>query len=199
MATNTSSSLLKFAMRRRDPDPKSAALLVIDMQNYFAAMAGPIVPPIRATIDYCRSAGVPVIFTRHCHRSPEDHGMLDEWWDGDLIFDGTPESRLMPEMGRRDDEPVVEKHTYSGFQGTGLEAMLKKMGRSEVIVTGVMTNLCCETTARDAFVKGFRVFFSVDATATESREMQEATLLNLGYGFAYLIDCQGLKRALAEF
>ncbi|XP_031501704.1 nicotinamidase 2-like [Nymphaea colorata] len=198
METKGSSSLSRFAMRRRDPDPKSAALLVIDMQNYFAAMAAPIIPSIRAAIDCCRSAGVPVIFTRHRHRSPEDYGMLGEWWGGDLIFDGTPESELMPEVGRRDGEPVVQKHTYSGFQGTGLEAMLRDMGRSEVIVTGVMTNLCCETTARDAFLKGFRVFFSADATATSSREMHEATLLNLGYGFAYLVDCQVLKRALAK-
>ncbi|XXG60368.1 hypothetical protein AAC387_Pa04g2295 [Persea americana] len=76
--------------------------------------------------------------------------------------------------------------------------MLRDKGIEEVIITGVMTNLCCETTARDAFVRGFRVFFSTDATATSSREMHEATLLNLGYGFAYLVDCNSLKMGFGK-
>jgi len=64
-------------------------------------------------------------------------------------------------------------------------------------VAGVMTNLCCETTAREAFVRGFRVFFSVDATATSSVDLHEATLKNLAYGFAYFLDCERLKLALS--
>ena len=67
----------------------------------------------------------------------------------------------------------------------------------EVIVTGVMTNLCCETTARDAFIRGFRVFFSTDATATINAELHEATLKNMAYGFAYLLDCQRLQDGLS--
>lgn len=63
-------------------------------------------------------------------------------------------------------------------------------------MTGVMTNLCCETTAREAFVKGFRVFFSTDATATLDLELHEATLKNLAYGFAYLVDCDRLQDGL---
>lgn len=90
---------------------------------------------------------------------------------------------------------MVEKDTYSAFRGTRLEEVLREMGAEEVIVTGVMTNLCCETTAREAFVRGFRVFFSTDATATICEEMQVATVVNMAYGFAYLVDCQSLKHA----
>ncbi|KAL8105661.1 hypothetical protein AgCh_029458 [Apium graveolens] len=108
--------------------------------------------------------------------------MLAEWWNNDLVIDGTPEAEIMPEMGRRDGEMVVEKDTYSAFRGTRLEERLREMGVEEVIVTGVMTNLCCETTAREAFVRGFRVFFSTDATATSSEELHEATLKNIAYG-----------------
>lgn len=68
----------------------------------------------------------------------------------------------------------------------------------EVIVTGVATNVCCETTARDAFVKGFRVFFSTDATATSSVDLHEATLKNMAYGFAYLVDCKMLEDAFSK-
>lgn len=60
-------------------------------------------------------------------------------------------------------------------------------------MTGVMTNVCCETTAREAFVRGYRVFFSTDATATVDSELHEATLKTLAYGFAYLVDCQRLQ------
>lgn len=102
----------------------------------------------------------------------------------------------MAELDRRPEDQVVEKSTYSAFQGTRLEEVLKERRVEEVIVTGVMTNLCCETTARDAFIKGFRVFFSADATATADKELHEATLKNLAYGFAYLVDCERLEQGL---
>ncbi|VFQ99094.1 unnamed protein product [Cuscuta campestris] len=108
-------SYKKYDVRNRDPDARSAVLLVIDMQNYFYSMAKPILPEIRTTVDLCRGASVPVIFTRHCHKSPEDYGMLYEWWDGDLIMDGTVEADLIPDLGRVDTDLVVEKHTYSAF------------------------------------------------------------------------------------
>ncbi|VFQ65657.1 unnamed protein product [Cuscuta campestris] len=198
--TSTSSppSYKKYDVRNRDPDTRSAVLLVIDMQNYFYSMAKPILPEIRTTVDLCRGASVPVIFTRHCHKSPEDYGMLYEWWDGDLIMDGTVEADLIPDLGRVDTDLVVEKHTYSAFRGTNLEETLCEMGAKEVIVTGVMTNMCCETMAREAFVRGFRVFFSTDATATSSAELHDATLKNMGYGFSYFVDCKSLRDAFSK-
>lgn len=190
------SSYKKYETRKRNPNPKSAALLVIDVQNYFSSMAKPILPNLLATIRLCRRASIPVFFTRHCHKSPSDHGLLAEWWNGDLVFDGTPEAELMPELDRSPDDVVLEKNTYSAFQGTRLQETLKERRVEEVIVTGVMTNLCCETTARDAFVKGFRVFFSTDATATADAELHDAALKNLAYGFAYLVDCERLQEGL---
>ncbi|KAI3514357.1 hypothetical protein L1887_12695 [Cichorium endivia] len=191
------SSYKKYEIRNRNPNPKTSVLLVIDMQNHFSSIAKPIIPSITTTIDICRRASIPIIFTRHCHKSPADHGMLGEWWGSDLIIDGTLDSELIPEIGRREEELVVEKNTYSGFRGTQLEERLKGMGVEEVIVTGVMTNLCCETTAREAFVRGFRVFFSTDATATSSEELHQATLMNMAYGFAYLVDCKTLQNAFS--
>ncbi|KAH0451678.1 hypothetical protein IEQ34_018977 [Dendrobium chrysotoxum] len=194
----SAASYKEYEIRQRNPNPKSAALLVIDMQNYFSTMAEPILPALRFTVDICRAAGVPIFYTRHRHRSPEDYGMLGEWWAGDLIFDGTPGAELLPDIGRREGDRVVEKNTYSAFAGTGLEETLRELNVEEVIVTGVMTNLCCETTAREAFVKGFRVFFSTDATGTSNRDLHEATLKNMAYGFAYLVDCLRLKAALSH-
>ncbi|XVF44557.1 hypothetical protein PTKIN_Ptkin02bG0134200 [Pterospermum kingtungense] len=190
------SSYKKYEIRKRDPNPKTSALLVIDVQNEFSSIAKPILSNLITTINLCRQASIPVIFTRHCHKSPAHYGMLGEWWDS-LILDGTVESKLIPEIGQlAKPGEVVEKNTYSAFQNTGLQEMLVEKGVEEVIVTGVMTNLCCETTARDAFVKGFRVFFSTDATATSSLELHEGTLKNMAYGFAYLVDCTRLQQGL---
>ncbi|KAK8562583.1 hypothetical protein V6N13_018834 [Hibiscus sabdariffa] len=194
----SSPSYKKYEIRKRDPNPKAAALLVIDMQNYFSSMAGPILTNAIATVNLCRQASIPVFFTRHCHKSPADYGMLGEWWDNDLLFDGTVDSELIPEIERlsKPDE-VVEKNTYSAFENTRLQEMLAERGVEEVIITGVMTNLCCETTARAAFVKGYRVFFSTDATATSDSELHEATLKNMATGFAYLVDCKRLQQGIS--
>lgn len=185
----------KYITRHRNPNPKTTALLVIDMQNHFSSLATPILKPLTSTITTCRHAAVPVIFTRHRHTTPLTPTPLTEWWPNDLIMDNTPASKLLPSIDVREEDMVVEKDTYSAFRGTRLEERLREMGVEEVIVTGVMTNLCCETTAREAFVRGFRVFFSTDATATICEEMQVATVVNLAYGFAYLVDCESLKNA----
>ncbi|KAL5543230.1 hypothetical protein UlMin_010940 [Ulmus minor] len=173
----TCKSYQKYEVRRRQPNPKASALLVIDVQNYFSSMVKPTLHNLLTTISLCRRASIPVFFTRHCHKSPADHGMLGEWWNGDLVFDGTPESELIPELDRRPDDVVLEKNTYSGFEGTRLEEILNERGR-------------------EAFVKGFRVFFSADATATANAELQDASLKNLAYRFAFLVDCERLQEGL---
>ncbi|XP_010688679.3 nicotinamidase 2 [Beta vulgaris subsp. vulgaris] len=208
MATQSSStsSYKEYEIRHRLPDPKTSALLVIDMQNHFSSIATPILPAITTTIKLCMHACIPIILTRHRHKRGDNGGVLGEWWDGELIVDGTPESELITEVSMAVEATteteivkvvVVEKETYSAFRKTGLEELLREMGVEEVIVSGVMTNLCCETTAREAFVRGFRVFFSTDATATTSTELHEATLKNLAYGFAYLVDCNSLHQAFS--
>ncbi|GLJ32692.1 hypothetical protein SUGI_0657700 [Cryptomeria japonica] len=189
-------SYADYETRRRNPDPRNAALLVIDMQLYFQGIASPIIPTIRRTIESCRAQNIPVVYTRHSHRDPSDYGMLGEWWN-EVIHDGTPEAEIMREVNKKEDDKVIHKHTYSAFYNTDLEKYLRGQGKTEVIVTGVMTNLCCETTARDAFLRGFRVFFSTDATATSNKDLHDSTLKNLAYGFAYLVNCQRLEDAFA--
>ncbi|QHN84135.1 hypothetical protein HN51_038722 [Arachis hypogaea] len=85
---------------------------------------------------------------------------------------------------------VVEKNTYGAFRKSGLEEKPVEMGIKEVIVTGVMTNLCWETNAREASVRGFRVFFSTDVTTTSDEELHDATLQTMAYGFAYIAYAQ---------
>lgn len=186
-----------YEVRQRGPDAAHAALLVIDMQEYFRGIASPILPAIQRTIVTCRAAQIPIIYTRHAHKDSSDHGMLGEWWHN-VIHDDSPEAELIPEVGRTGKDKLVHKSTYSAFYETDLQSFLKKHGRTEVIVTGVMTNLCCETSAREAFIRGFRVFFSTDATATSNEDLHLSTLKNLAYGFAYLVDCKKLKSCLTS-
>lgn len=186
----------KYVTRERAPDAKKAVLLVIDMQEYFRGMATPILPAIERTIELARKAHIPVIYTQHSHEGPEDYGMLDEWWNGNLIKAGSPEVELMPEIHKLESDKLVRKHTYNAFHDTDLESHLKETGKTEVIITGVMTNCCCETTARDAFVKGFRVFFSSDATATSNEDLHNSSLKTLAFGFAYLVDVNSLSATL---
>jgi nicotinamidase-related amidase len=167
-------------------DARRSALLVIDMQRYFASICAPIIATTRKAVDAAHGAGLPVLFTQHGHRDPDrDGGMLGCWW-GDLILDGSADHALLPDLGRENDDRVVPKRRYSAFFDTDLEQTLRGLGVEDLAVAGVMTNLCVETTARDAFVRDFRVRVLMDATATASEEMLLGSLVNLAFGFAHV-------------
>jgi nicotinamidase-related amidase len=169
-----------------DADPATSALLVIDMQRYFAAMAEPIVESVLQAIATCRALDVPVIFTRHGHVDPAtDGGMLGAWW-GELIVEGTSDHALIPALGASAEDTIVAKRRYDAFFGTELEQVLRQKGVSDLALAGVMTNLCVETTARTAFVRDFRVRVLLDATATVTDELHLASLRNLAFGFAHV-------------
>ena len=78
---------------------------------------------------------------------------------------------------------TIEKHQYDAFFETNLDTILRDSGVEQVVITGVMTHLCCETTARSAFMRGYEVFFPVDGTATYTETHHHASLLNLAHGF----------------
>jgi nicotinamidase-related amidase len=175
--------------------PERAALLIMDMQNVFVHPSGTSFLPMSVGIvDYlahlvecCRQRGVPVIFTRHAHQDPElDGGGMKRWWNS-LILEGTDAAKLHERFQPKEDERVINKCRYSAFTSTPLEMLLNSRGVQDIIVGGVMTNLCCETTARDAFVKDFNVFFLGDGTATTNFDLHHATLRNIAYGFGKVL------------
>lgn len=181
-------------MRPTQPDLPHAALLVIDMQEYFRGIASPVLGRVGELIRQLRTAGIPIIYTQHGHEDPaRDGGMLYQWWD-ELIMVGGPEWTLLPELAPAAEDRIFAKTRYSAFVGTGLHEHLRQTGITDVVIAGVMTNLCCETTARDAFVRDYRVFFLTDGTATASPAHHAASLDNLGYGFATLLTCAELAR-----
>ena len=122
--------------------------------------------------------------------------MLDKWW-GDYIQYGSKDWELIKALQPEDNDAVFDKKRYNAFHGTGLDDSLRSIGVEELIITGVLTNCCCETTARDAFVRDYRVFFVSDATATVNDDLHLATLKNLAFGFAHVMSaeqvCEGLN------
>ena len=186
----------KYITGKRIPDFDKSALLVIDMQKYFSAISSLILPNINNLIRGFREKGRPVIFTRHGHRNPEeDAGMLYEWWGGNII-EGTEEYAFMDTLLTHENDIVIKKMRYSAFYRTNLDNVLEKQRIEELLITGVMTNLCCETTARDAFIRDYKVHFMIDGTATSDLALHEATLMNLAYGFAYLHECREIMQHL---
>lgn len=180
-----------FGRREVEFRPRRSALLVVDMQRFFLSeeshafvpSAPAIVPKIQLLLKAYESAGLPVIFTRHSG-AEQNAGMMAKWWRGSLPDCG-PLGELLPELTQAVAAAVIlEKTQYDAFHKTELETLLAEKNVEQVVVTGVMAHLCCETTARSAFVRGFQPFFTVDATATYNRRFHSATLLNLAHGFA---------------
>jgi nicotinamidase-related amidase len=170
------------------PEEGRTAVLLIDLQEYFRGIIEPILDNIVRLISGTREKNIPLVFTQHGHNPRSDPGMLGQWW-ADLIIEGSAAARLIPELKVGKEDLIIPKNTYSAFYETDLEEKLRSMKVTDLVIGGVMTNLCCETTARDAFIRNFRVFSLADGTSTISEEFQLATLKNLAYGFTILISC----------
>lgn len=186
----------KYLVHKWKPSVEKSALLVVDMQEYFRPIGSGIVENVKRLVEGFRERKRPVIFSLHGHKDPKvDGGMLYKWW-GELIMEGTFDDRLMAELTPREGEKIIRKRRYSVFYKTDLEDYLHKEGVEDLVICGVMTNLCCETTARDAFMRDFRVFFIEDATATVNPELHLASLMNLAYGFAVIMKTEEFLKHL---
>jgi bifunctional isochorismate lyase / aryl carrier protein len=172
-------------------EPARCALLVIDMQRYFAdprgrcflPAAAAVIPRVAALVEAWRGLGAPVVFTRHCHAGAHDLGMLGRFFC-DHIRLGEPDAEIIDDLRPLRGERVLRKTTYDAFRGTRLASILRSAGASQVLVTGVLTHMCCETTARAAFCLGFEVYLAVDATASSSEELHTGAILGLCDGVA---------------
>ncbi len=183
--------------------PSHSALLVIDMQEYFLneeshafiASSKAILPNIKLLLSTYRKHELPVFFTRHSLKEDEHPGIMEKWW-GDVIKEESVLSEIVPSLSPSSSETVIRKTRYSAFQGTELENFLKQRSVKSLVITGVMTHLCCESTAREGFMKDYEVFFVVDGTATQNEELHLSSLRTLSHGFSIPITTEEL---LTEF
>ncbi|MHB0989106.1 MAG: cysteine hydrolase family protein [Bellilinea sp.] len=187
-------------------DGEKAALLVIDMQYFFLDPASPsytcggpaILPKLQKVIHAFRQANRPVIYTRHVHHPDHlDAGIMAWWWEG-MCKEGSPESEIHQDIAPKPNEKVVFKHRYSAFYNTDLETVLRSLKVEEIVVAGIMTNMCCESTARDAYYRDYRIFFLADGTGSVTEEMHLASLLNVAFGFAWVTDVDTVTAQLGQ-
>ena len=181
-----------------------SGLLVLDLQRYFLdpgshafiPSAEAILPGIRSLIAAYRLRNLPVLFTQHVN-TPQDAGMMASWWR-DLIQVDNPYYAIDPSLDVQPEESIC-KTQYDAFFATDLQDRLSQLGVTQLVICGVMTHLCVETTVRSAFMRGFEVFLPVDGSATYHRSFHLASMLNLAHGFAMLVAVQDiLERVEAE-
>ena len=184
--------------------PERTALVNVDMQNCFVQGSPFSAPDGLVVLDRinrlaaaCRAAGILVIHASHVLRTDGSNtGVLGEIapivQEG-IINRGLKSSPLHKGLVVDPCDILLEKPRFGAFHGTDLELILRSRGIDTIIVTGIATNVCCETTAREAAVRDFRVFFLSDGTTTfgigdvSAAQLQRATCATLGLLFGQVV------------
>lgn len=179
------------------------ALLVIDVQNEYFTGALPVVHPpgslakILAAMDAATAAGMPVVVIRHGAEAP----------DAPAFRRGSQAWELHPEVAHRHRDLLLEKSLPGSFTATGLEEWLRERRVEAVVICGYMTQMCCDTTSREAFHRGFTVEFLSDATGTlafsnsagsvTAEELHRAVLVTQQLRFATVLPTAAWLAAVA--
>jgi len=167
-------------------------LLVIDMQNDFVnegrvmevPMAREFLPNMKRILETCRKNEIPVIYTTHVLYDDLEISPLETAYNPVLkkagMRAGTDGVKVVEELAPLPNEVVIPKHRYDGFHNTPLETVINNSrGMNEVdtvIIIGTVTNVCCESTARSAFMRDYKVVFVSDANGGLDEASHQATL-----------------------
>jgi len=165
------------------------ALMVIDMQNDFVREGAIMEVPdakhqltrIASLIDTCRKLDVPVIYTVHQTDpvfNPLEIASFPHLIDGGMRI-GTDGIEVVDELAPNDNEYVLRKRRYSAFYQTDLEIVLRNLDVDTLIICGTVTNICCESTARDAYFRDYKVVFGSDVCSALNKEAHDATIANM--------------------
>jgi ureidoacrylate peracid hydrolase len=193
-------------------EPPHTALIVVDVQNDFCAAGGfmdaegmdlssaqAMAERLPAVIQAARDAGVLVVFVRNIYSSDRNNYLSDTWleqaarrrrssytqhpvceagsWAGDFYGD------VRPQPG----EPVVTKHRFSAFHNTDLDTILRSHGIRTLVMSGVASNVCVETTAREGFVRDYYIVYLSDGTSAYFEQDHEAALRVIDLFFGQVV------------
>jgi nicotinamidase-related amidase len=154
------------------------ALIIADMINDFVTgslkcdRGSKIIPNIKKLADFCRSRGIPVIYVNDQHLKGDKE--FDLWVEHAMA--GTRGGEVIPELGAKEGDYVLSKRRYSGFFATGLDLLLRELGVDEIIITGLLTNLCVLHTAADAYFRSYKIAIPEDGVEALTQEDQESAL-----------------------
>jgi len=202
------------------PDPRQAALLVIDMQHAFVdpgqAMEVPaaraVIPQIQELIAAFRAHGRPVIFTEFVyseaapllvgelhpeHRRAAPGAPTGLGLPSSSCLEGEDNVETIADLKPRPDELVVRKHYYDAFNGTALDGALRARGVTSLVIAGTMTDICVLATAIGGFNREYRVTVVADAVATLWPEIQRATLDIVGRAYGRVTTARAVMDELA--
>lgn len=194
-----------------------AAIVLVDLQKGFVedtgfvAVQGRDVSTCRAAAlrgvalaDRARAAGMPVFWLRYVLRPDyADAGVLiDEIRPNVKRLGGmrsdAPDTGLMDAIRIAPQDTVIDKARYSGFVGTSLEPALRARGVSQLVVCGVTTSMCVESTVRDAGQRDYRVFVARECCGDFDQARHEASLKAMEFGFARVVGDNELAAAFAR-
>ncbi len=184
---------------------QDTVLLVIDMQNGFLEPGGsmakigmdnealrPALAGCVRLVEAAREANVPVVYTRYVYQADyADAGLLPTvlvpaMKDVDSLAAGSWDADLVDQLTPAPGEIVIDKSRPSAFYGTRLEPVLTSLGARNLVLCGVTTNICIETTARDAGQRDYHVHVAADATAEFDPAKHEHALGTIGFAFGWV-------------
>lgn len=155
------------------------AVIVIDMINDFVTgvfksdRAAKIIPNIKALLNHARKQKVPVIYVTDAHL-PNVDPEFDVW--GSHAVAGSWGAEMVDELKPKKEDFRMPKRKYSAFQGTGLDQLLRELKVDTVILTGVVTDICIQHTAADAFFRGYKIIVPRDCVEAVDQPAQDAAI-----------------------
>ncbi|KAF2192984.1 Isochorismatase hydrolase [Zopfia rhizophila CBS 207.26] len=181
-----------------------SALLVVDMQNIFLSMTTNSLPNVVKLSKFFSMNSYPQLFTQHGHppsdfESPITNQLVKKWGVDGSIHTNTPNWELIPAIKSlvTSETPVIPKNTYDAFLNTGLEEKLSELGVQRVVICGVMTDCCCDTSGRSAFNRGFETWMVGDATGSASKRQHERGLAAWEFGYGEVISTEEVIKRLS--
>lgn len=193
-----------------------SALVIIDMQNAFIHPEGSLskmgldtsrtsiaIKPIKLLKEEFKKQNRPVIYIQHNHRADKsDAGMIAKVFppimDLGHCIENTWDAEIIDELRPEKDDYIVKKHRFSAFYNTQLEDVLRGLDIESLVVVGIATNVCVESTIRDAFYRDYNVFLPREATASYTVEQEIGAIGNFEFAFARVVSLDNMINKLKK-